>query len=345
MVVKYIQPVSADSAVGLVAEVYAQIKREFGSLVEPFTLHSHIPRLLAGAWMAARESQLAGKVRRDIKEAVAATVSKINQCPYCVDAHTIMLKATGEHRAAREITNGNYDQILDSKVRFAVRWASATRSPGSEALLSPPFSREEAPEIIGTAVFYHYINRMVNVLLSETPLPSNRPWLKKPMKRLASLLFSRAVRRPIPSGKSLRFLPEVGLPADLDWVKPDLTIAGAFARFGAAVDDVGAHALSAEVRARVQEQVQAWKGEDLGLRRSWVEQKIRGFNEASQVAGRLALLTALAPYQVDDQVVFAFRTYFPEDEKLIGALAWASFTAARRIGAWLRGPSISKVKT
>ncbi len=335
MVVKYIQPVSAGSAVGLVAEIYAQIKRDFGSLVEPFTLHSPIPRLLAGAWMAARESQLAGMVRREIKEAVAATVSKINQCPYCVDAHTIMLKATGEHRAAQEINNGNYDQILDLKVRRVVRWASATRSPRSEALLSPPFSREEAPEIIGTAVFYHYINRMVNVLLSETPLPSNLPWLKKPMKRLASLLFSRAVRRQIPSGESLRFLPESDLPTDLNWVKPNPTTAGAFARFSAAIDDVGKNVLSSKVRARVKKQVQAWKGEDPGPNRSWVEQNIRGFSEASQVAGRLALLTALAPYQVDDEVVFAFRTYFPEDEKLIGTLAWASFTAARRIGTWL----------
>ena len=87
---------------------------------------------------------------------------------------------------------------------------------------------------------------------------------------------------------------------------------------------------------RVQENIQDWKGEDFGLSRSWVEQKLRGLNEMSRVAGRLALLTAFAPYQIDDRVVLAFRTHFPEDEKLLGALAWASFTAARKIGSWLQ---------
>jgi hypothetical protein len=52
MVIKYIQAVPAGSAMGLVTEVYSQIKLEFGSLVEPFTLHSSMPKLLAGAWMA-----------------------------------------------------------------------------------------------------------------------------------------------------------------------------------------------------------------------------------------------------------------------------------------------------
>lgn len=121
MTTKYIHPVKANSAEGLVSQVYAQIKRDFGSLVEPFTLHSPSPKLLAGVWMVCRETELAGNVRRDIKEAIAATVSKINQCPYCVDAHTIMLNATGKRNVARLISNENYDQISDSEVRACVQ--------------------------------------------------------------------------------------------------------------------------------------------------------------------------------------------------------------------------------
>lgn len=343
MGIRYIQPISAGSAEGLVAEVYSQIKQEFGSLVEPFTLHSPIPDLLAGAWMAARESQLAGKVRRDLKEAVAAAVSKINQCPYCVDAHTIMLKAIGKHKSSQAITDGKVNQISDYKMYSIIKWASATRSPGSEPLLSPPFSRDEGPEIIGTAVFYHYINRMVTILLTETPLPSNRSWLKRPLKKLASLLFSQAVRRLIPQGESLRFLPEADLPPDLSWSKQVATIARAFARFASTIDSVGSQTLSPEVCKLTQEQVKTWKGEDPGLSRSWTEQKIRGLSEASQAAGRLTLLTALAPHQVDDEVILDFQTHFPEDEELLGALAWASFTAARKIGTWLQQPRANRL--
>jgi len=34
-------------------------------------------------------------------------------------------------------------------------------------------------------------------------------------------------------------------------------------------------------------------------------------------------------------VVNAFTTHIPGDDRLIGALAWGSFTAALRIGTWL----------
>jgi hypothetical protein len=49
----------------------------------------------------------------------------------------------------------------------------------------------------------------------------------------------------------------------------------------------------------------------------------------------LALLTAIAPYQVDEEVIQRFRDYYPKDDELVGALAWSSFTAARKIGTWL----------
>lgn len=39
----------------------------------------------------------------------------------------------------------------------------------------PPCSAEEAPELIGAAVLLHYFNRMVNVFLTEVPLPPGTP--------------------------------------------------------------------------------------------------------------------------------------------------------------------------
>jgi AhpD family alkylhydroperoxidase len=117
MAIRYIQPVAPNSAEGLAARVYPQIKKEFGALVEPFTLHSPLPELLAGAWSACRESLLVGSVRREVKEAVAATVSRINQCAYCVDAHTIMLNAISALNSADAIIHQRYDQIRDAAVR------------------------------------------------------------------------------------------------------------------------------------------------------------------------------------------------------------------------------------
>jgi hypothetical protein len=58
-------------------------------------------------------------------------------------------------------------------------------------------------------------------------------------------------------------------------------------------------------------------------------------DEACKAACRLALLTALASHRVDNKVVSMFRKHFPKDALLIGVLAWASFTAARKIGVQL----------
>jgi len=86
------------------------------------------------------------------------------------------------------------------------------------------------------------------------------------------------------------------------------------------------------------ERVQAWEGEDPGLSRSWVEKSIRGLDEKTKVAGRLTLLTAFSPYQVDEEIVLDFQLYFPDDKELLGALAWSSLIVARKIGMWLQSP-------
>ncbi len=340
MGIRFIQPVKPDLAEGLVAEVYTQIKRDFGRIVEPFSLHSPIPRLLAGVWMASRESELVGVVPRGSKEAIAATISRINQCPYCVDAHGIMLNASNERSIATAIAEGTYNQISNLEKRLLVEWALTTLTPGSRILNEPPFTLDAAPEIIGTAVFFHYINRMVNALLTETPLPSKNQLLKRPLMWVATLFFSRAIKRVKKEGDSLSLLPEAKLPSDLGWANSKPNIAGAFARLSAIIDEVGSHSLSSKVRSFVKERVATWNGEFPKPSKSWVEKIITDFTGSERATAKLALLVALAPYQIGKYDILAFRNHFPEDNKLLGVLAWASFTAARKIGTWLHIPKI-----
>ncbi len=334
-VIKYIRPVKPNEAQGLVADVYAQVKRDFGKVVEPFMMHSPSPRLLAGVWTACREVELVGCVPRAVKEAVAAAVSKLNRCPYCVDAHTIMLSAAGQNNAAKAIDRAKYCEISDSKLRAMVSWAIATTSPMSEDLRKPPFSSEEAPELIGTAVFYHYINRMTTVLLGETPLPSNKHILKWPLKRTASLMFSGAVKRPKKVGDALQFLAKSSLPSDMHWATTAPSIAQAFARFAAEVEKAAENALPVTVRRYLKEEINEWNGKPSELSLAWSEEEINKFDNPVQAAARLGLLTALAPHEVDASTISAFKRECPGDENLVGALAWASLAAARKIGNWL----------
>jgi AhpD family alkylhydroperoxidase len=340
MVIKYIRPVKPSSANGLVGGVYAQVERDFGRVVEPFQMHSPLPKLLAGAWMVCRETELVGVVPRSLKEVVAASVSQLNHCPYCVDAHTIMLTAAGEGKVANAISKARYEDISDEKAFMIAEWALATTSPRSELLRWLPFSKQEAPEIIGTAVFYHYMNRIANALLGDSPLPLSQGWLKGPMRSIASQTFSNAISRSKTVGDSLGFLPKADLPNDLKWAKPSANVSRAYASFAAAVEEAGEQALPTEVRAHVEEELSEWSGKTSELSLAWSEDAISRFDEATESAANLAVLTALAPDRIDTKSILVFRKHFPEDEKLLGALAWASFAAARKIGTWLQSPKI-----
>ncbi|WP_274652744.1 carboxymuconolactone decarboxylase family protein [Paenibacillus humicola] len=114
--IKYIQPVPVSSTEGIVSDMYKQIRRDFGFVADIFIMHSFSPALLAGLWAALRETELVGSVPRVMKEAVAASVAKANQCSFCVDVHTTMIAAAGDKEAAKKIFEGQVDGISDEKL-------------------------------------------------------------------------------------------------------------------------------------------------------------------------------------------------------------------------------------
>jgi AhpD family alkylhydroperoxidase len=333
LLIKYIEVVKPKSANGLVAQVYSQVKRDFGRIVEPFLVHSPLPELLAGAWMACRETELVGIVPRETKEALATTISKLNQCPYCVDAHTIMLEAAGEKQLAKNVAGSMLSDIQNGQAKAIVQWAISRSVPNVE-WVKAPFSSIEAPEIIGTTVYFHYINRIANVLLSETPLPTNNPLLKGTMTRIAASMFSKALRAPKTAGDSLQFLPQTELPDDLAWAKPSPNVSGAFACFAKAVEIDGEYALPFEVRTLVQKEANNALSQKTEFTLNHVTQVSSGLgDDALESAAQLCLMTALMPSKITQKTMNTYRKHYPEDTKLLGALAWASFTATRKIGA------------
>ncbi len=334
--IRHLHPVPSESATGLVAQVYAQARRDFG-LLPPIPIHSPDPALLAGMWAVLRETLVAGRVPRPVKEAVAAAISRLNRCPFCVDAHSLMLVAAGQRGAAREIAAGREGKIRDKGLRRAVAWAAASRSPGAPELASPPFPDEDAAEMIGTAAAFHYINRMAHVFLPDSPfpLPPGTGWTKGLLMRLVAGRFAPGLVRRYTSGDALALMPDAELPAGLPWARSNPAVAGAYAGFALAVDGLAREALPESVRGLLVARVEAWNGADPGLGRGWLEEAIAALPGEERPAGRLVLLTALASYQVDDGVVAAFRARHPEDRHLLGAVSWASFIAARRVGSWL----------
>ena len=283
--------------------------------------------------MASRESELVGNVPREIKEAIAACISQLNQCSYCVDAHTIMLTAKGEKQTAQQITKEQYQNIKNPKIRKIVEWALASLSPDSEIIKNPPFKAEEAPEIIGTAVFYHYINPLVTVYLGKTPLPL--PVLKTPMKKIASRLFKKAVNRQKTPGTSLSLLPERNLPTSFTWAKGDPNVAGAYARFAAVIKNMEKTYVPLLTRKTITQHVKEWPRNKQQNKIQWMKEKTAKMDSLAEIATKLALLIINQPYRINEEIINSFQNSSSQKNQLLAITTWASFTKATKIGTWL----------
>ncbi|TMM18333.1 MAG: alkylhydroperoxidase [Actinobacteria bacterium] len=344
---RFINAVGPREADGLVGQVYGEIKRDFALLRDPdgnspFLAHSPHPELLAGMWSVLYETILVdGTVRRADKEAIGATVSRINDCPFCAESHALLSGVAGQAHDRGPLISGAVDGIADQRRRELVAWAAATREPHSELVRSPPFEEKEAPEVIGTALAFHYVNRTVEFFQGHGPMQAGPAPLRGVMMALVGRIAARAIRRSREPGRSLRLLPEGELPPDLGWAAPAPAIAAAMARFAAAIERAGRDALPEPERARVTAALATWDGTDPPLHVDWLEQALRGLEPDARSRVRVALVAALAPYRIDDAAVESFKQAQPGDRDLVGAVAWSALGAARRVASWLAPSSLA----
>ncbi|WP_034273274.1 carboxymuconolactone decarboxylase family protein [Haloechinothrix halophila] len=304
--VRHVRPVKTSAASGLVADVYRQVERDFGMLAPPIALHAPVPEVMAASWTLLRESLLAdGLASRAAKEVVATAVSEANHCPYCVAVHGASRRRAGE-----------VGDAADALRTWAMRG-------GDE-----PFSAEHRAEYLGVAATFDYLNRMVNVFLPDSPLPG----LPESAAATAGGLLGRVVVRDIAivPGESVDLLPDAVLPQELAWATPNPTIAAALARASNAFDAAGARSVPDTVRELVLERVAAPEAGPSGPSRAWVEDDVARLPAQHRTAGRVALLTALASYQIDDALISAFLAEDNDDAAVIALTAWASWAAARR---------------
>ncbi|MER7134284.1 carboxymuconolactone decarboxylase family protein [Streptosporangium saharense] len=325
--VRHVRPVPPARARGLVAEVYGRTEREFGMLAPPVALHSPAPEVLAACWMMLRETLLAGTrdgAGRAAREAVATGVSRGNACPYCVGVHGAALGGL----------------VPSSKADLAPveEWARS----GGTAPFPEGRSAEPVGVLVGVAVTFHYLNRMVNVFLDETPLPPQTPRMARGvlMRTLGRLM--RPVGGGVEPGGSLGLLPMAPLPGDLSWAAGTPQVAGAFARAAAAIEAAGRRSVPRPVRDLLTARLAGWDGARPGLGGRWVEEAVADLADEDRPAGRLALLTAFASYRVGDSVVDAFTQGRREGGTLVELTAWASMAAARRMGDRMARESFSR---
>ncbi|WP_199546247.1 carboxymuconolactone decarboxylase family protein [Streptomyces sp. N35] len=314
---RYTQPTPPKSATGRTAEVYAQIGEDFGmDKLATFQVLSPSDELLSSAWSLMRESLLSGEGSRTGKELAALGVSQANRCQFCVDAHTMLLHATGDHRLAEQVAADGVPE--DERYARILAWSKESREPGKVS--APPVPKSEQPSYIGTALAFHFINRIASALLAVDLFPGGAQKYRA-VRSLAGRSLSKAVRRVPEPGLSLPLLTHQSAGPSWAAGKP---VGNAFAALRSAAL-LGAGLLDEDDRKYVEAQVIQWNGEHPPA--DWPGLPARD----DRPGARLALLAALAPYSIADEDVAAWRTPEHADHCLVHLVGYGAFLAVDRI--------------
>jgi AhpD family alkylhydroperoxidase len=320
---RHVTTVPKRAATGLVAEVYTQSAADFGRVA--FMMLSPAPDLHAAAWAVLRESELVGQAPRTDKEVVAVAVSQANGCRFCIDAHTIMIHATGEHELAEDLLHGR--PLAEARYDRLAAWAKATRTPFATTMSEPPFPPELAAEFLGTALSTHFINRMFSCLTDERLIPGNLQ-RSGSVRRVGAMTYARTVRRELPPGESLALLTDVPRGAVPGWAA-GTPIGTAFAALRCAAA-AGGDLLSEGGRELLRAAVADWDGGHPST--EWLDGRLASASPADRPAARLALLAALAPHELSDAHVAAWRAAgHGTDAELVRLLGFGAITAMDRI--------------
>ncbi|MGP4044650.1 carboxymuconolactone decarboxylase family protein [Streptomyces sp. 2A115] len=318
---RYTEPIPPKAATGRTAAVYEQLAVDFGiEDAAPFVALSSAPELIAPAWALMRESLIAGKGSRTGKELAAVGVSRANKCPFCVDAHTMLLHATGDHALAERLAHGKPPE--NEQHARVLAWGEATRTPGNPDVSTLPFPAEHTAGYVGTALSFHFINRIVSSLVTENLLPGNAQRFRV-VRSLGGRSLGRTVRRSIAPGASLTLLDENETDPGPSWAA-GTTVGPAYAALRTAAT-AGAGLLTEADQALVQDAVAAWDGTHQPLVWDAVP------NREDRPGARLAMLAALAPYRITDEDVAAWKKPPYTDHCLVHLIAYGAFTAVDRI--------------
>ena len=330
---RYVHAVPRKKATGLVAEVYEQINEDFfvnGSL----TSRSKVPNLLAAIWTGGRETILVtDQLDRTTKEAIAATISSINDCPYCGDMLVSLVQAGDRTDDARQILQETVKSISDPVLREQLTWVRSVATPGHSRPNSTPFTKEQLPEVVGTIMAMSDINRFSHIVMDGSPV--NAPLGLLRLKEWMLRIFGNELRAThsdhIQPGRTLHLLPTASLPEDLQWASSNPRIAKAIAQWTATVEKEAHGVVPEAVQLCVHHQLAKWQGELMPISRSWVEEEVKQLANDNNVLAKFALLLAKASYQIDENLMQQVVSIAGSEEDFIRILAWSSNTASRYV--------------
>ncbi|MEU4383382.1 hypothetical protein [Micromonospora echinofusca] len=326
--VRHVTPVAPERANGLVSRVYEQVNAEASSIGPAVQMTSPAPEILAAGWSLTREAQLVGAAPVLDKTLVALGVSQANHCHYDTLAWLGALRLLGRPDLADAIDRG--EQPADVRLAALLDWARSTATAGAPA----PLPGEPVAEYFGTALFSHFINRMVLAMLPAGLTPGTLNPADEPAFAGAPVL--RPWRTDRVSGASLSLLaglPEGQLP---EWAG-GAPAGRAYATL-VAVAGQGAGLLTPAARDVVSSVIGTHRGRRT-TDTDQLDEPLSRLPDQEQTGARVAILAGLAPDALTNDQVAAWRGTDRRysDHCTVYLLAYGAMAAVGHIEADLAG--------
>jgi uncharacterized peroxidase-related enzyme len=170
----YLKTVNPESAEGELKTTYSMLQDMFQMVPKVFVAQSIRPDLLEPiATYMKRLLIETHALTRTTKELIAAYVSKLNACAYCVDAHSAMAMAQGFTRDQVKSILEDIDgtSLIDEKAKMLLHLSEKITKNSYKIhegtlreLKSRGLSDEELFEAIAVASLFNYMDRMADAL-------------------------------------------------------------------------------------------------------------------------------------------------------------------------------------
>lgn len=166
--------VDPKGAKGRTRRVFREVERSFRLVPFLFRAHAISPPALEGIWHAVRRlvrSNRGMRLPRIDRERIAVLVAAVNDSPYCVDGHSMVLEELGEPAAwRRALARGRIPRDLPARSWAVLAFARAVaRRPAGpfasdlRRLRAAGASDRQIAEATAVASLHCYLNRFVNV--------------------------------------------------------------------------------------------------------------------------------------------------------------------------------------
>jgi uncharacterized peroxidase-related enzyme len=174
-----IRVVNENEAQGKVKEIYDGIISGFGMVPNAFKVFSSKPELLDmqnSIFNVVMAKETA--IPRILKEMIAVVVSKINDCDYCISAHSGFLRKLGmsDIQIRNLIIDYNYADLEERDLKVLNIAEKITLNAHTvtdeeiEALKGEGLKDEDILEVVVIASYFNFLNRVIDSLGLEKDL-------------------------------------------------------------------------------------------------------------------------------------------------------------------------------